>query len=136
MPNLEHGYTIDDMIDPVPMQSQSGDEGERSLLDAELKWRNGTADAESPVPLDPDLLALARNAKSQSVVQDIYREQMERNANQTCDIEASRGPGGPTIPKAGGWLDRGRKSRDSYRPGSTSSKLRQMNDANKRHYAV
>src|SRR5215471_17267139 len=32
-----------------------------------------------PVPLDPDLLFLAEQAKSQSVVQDIYRMQMERN---------------------------------------------------------
>src|SRR5215469_11182352 len=32
-----------------------------------------------PVPLDPDLLFLAENAKNQSVIQDIYRQQMERN---------------------------------------------------------
>src|SRR5215813_1800321 len=35
-----------------------------------------------PVPLDPDLLWLAQQAKSQNVVQDIYRMQMERNQSR------------------------------------------------------
>src|SRR5215467_6689567 len=35
-----------------------------------------------PVPLDPELLWLAQQAKSQNIVQDIYRLQMERNRSR------------------------------------------------------
>lgn len=40
-----------------------------------------------PVPLDPDLLSLALNARQQNVIQDIYRIQAERDRFRLGDAK-------------------------------------------------
>jgi hypothetical protein len=60
------------------------------LRDGVYKVRDQSA---LPVPLDPDLLFLAENAKQQNIIQELYRVQMERNR--------SRGPFGD----AGEWKE-------------------------------
>jgi hypothetical protein len=49
-----------------------------------------------PVPLDPDLLFLAENAKQQNIIQELYRVQMERNRSRHMfgDWEESDHPRG------------------------------------------
>jgi hypothetical protein len=51
----------------------------------------GDDENESPVPLDPDLLELARNASSQAIVEQIYAEQAKRDRRRQMNGNGNNG---------------------------------------------
>src|SRR5215467_7159151 len=94
------------------------------LRDTVFRIRNRDA---IPVPLDPDLLWLAEQAKNQSVIQDIYRQQMERNRfrphfGDTYDPGQPRDPGGK-------WTEGGGSSRKTRSQAKKGGEIAESNKA-------
>jgi hypothetical protein len=58
----------------------------RKELDRQIERRRRMVDQEAPVPLDPDLLKIARGAPA-NIIQSIYEEQAERNLSRLPFVE-------------------------------------------------
>lgn len=101
MNNLGHGIpTPSDFLpgksrDRRPVRD-NGDQGDLHIHLHRGEYRGSGAQDENggdnPVPLDPDLLALARQAGSQAIVQEIYKEQAKRDARREQNGDGCYGP--------------------------------------------